>query len=77
MLWFAFLWIAVAASGWWGRYALPVAAGLGAAAIYLATTSQIFPAIDCIAVGLLLAYLRRSVLVTDLPKGGDEGRHIR
>lgn len=72
MLGFAALWIAVAATGWLGRYEVPVVAGLGAAAVYAATTSQIFPAVDAIAVGCLLAYLVRASVVPKLRQGGDE-----
>lgn len=75
MLLYVALTIAVAATGWWGRYEYPVIAGVGAAGVYALAASDWLPMVDSVGLGLLLAYLRRSV-VTGLPQSGDERRDV-
>jgi hypothetical protein len=68
MLLLALLWIGVVSTGWWGRYDLPLVAGLIAAG----TMTLIFdlrpPGLDAIAMGLILGYMRRPVVHPDWPR---------
>lgn len=60
---------AVAATGWWGRYDLPVLSGMAVGGFIALTTDHYFHAIEPVAMGLILAYLRRPIVHPDWPLG--------
>lgn len=70
MVWLYVLFIAVVASGWWGRYEAPIAAAVAAGVLYTLTTATTFPALEAGLVGLLLAAMRRSI-VPEFGQGRD------
>ena len=71
MLVYFALFALVVASGWWGRFELPIGAAVAAGVLYTLTTADTFPAIEAGLVGVLLAAMRRSIL----PEVGQSRNH--
>lgn len=59
--------VAVVASGWCGRYELPIGVTVVAGLLFSFATTAYYPAFGPLGLGLVCAYLRRRVLL-DLPK---------
>lgn len=60
--------VAVAASGWWGRYDLPLIGGVAVGVLLNLTTAHSFHTFDGVAAGLFLAYLRRPIVHPSWPR---------